>query len=145
MLQREEILQAGLKLAGETIEIPAWGGPVRIREMTGREREEWEDKKRGVQDDQEGPQPPASGLVRAWTARYSVCDETGKLLFTDDDVPALAEGAAAALDLVFEAALRINKLRKIDAEELSKNSASRPPAGDESSDSRSDSAEHPAN
>jgi hypothetical protein len=51
----------------------------------------------------------------------------GKRLFTDADAPVLGEKLAPALDRIFEAASKLNRLSKEDVEELEKNSESPQP------------------
>jgi len=71
--------------------------------------------------------------VRARLCAISIVDETGKRMFSDEDVRALGRKSAAALDRVFAAAQRLSGLTDEDVEELAKNSD-----GGQSDDSGSD-------
>jgi hypothetical protein len=110
-LTRDEIL-GKISLLVETIDIPEWGGKVHVREMSGAERDAWEALAFG--DDKKGN-------LRATLAVACLCDETGKRLFVDEDAGSLGATSAVALQRIFDAAMRINKLRKDDYEDAAKN------------------------
>lgn len=111
-LSRDDIL-GKLKLAVEEVQVPEWGGSVFVREMSGEERDAWE-----AIAFAEGNK---AANVRATLAATCICDADGKRLLSDADVSALGKTSAAALDRVFDAALRINRLRKKDYEDSAKN------------------------
>ena len=56
----------------------------------------------------------------------TVCDENGKRIFKDEDIPALGKKSAKALSLIFDKAQELNGLSDEDVEKLSKNSVSAP-------------------
>lgn len=110
MLSRDSIL-AAKDFETETVEVPEWGGSVCVRMMSGRERDRFEaDQRRDPYRD-----------IRARLAAATLCDEAGALLFTPADIEALAAKSSKALDRVFDAAVRINKLSAADVEDLAKN------------------------
>jgi hypothetical protein len=113
-LTREQILQAA-DIRFEDVEVPEWGGTVRVRSLTGAER-----------DDLEGSIAELEGLeiyenFRARLVTRAVVDETGKRLFSDKDIERLGEKSGAALDRVFSVAQRLSGLTKADIEELTAN------------------------
>ncbi len=114
-LSREEILG---KRHGrvEEIKVPEWGGTVFVREITASERDAFEasslDKKGGAK----------MVNIRARLAVLTLADSEGKRLFSDGDVAALGELPASAMDRIFEASMRVNRLTKSDVDELEKNS-----------------------
>jgi hypothetical protein len=117
-LTREQILAAN-DLRTEVVEVPEWGGPVKVRSLTGRERDRYQEtviKMRGTD-----PQIVLRDLRVKLIARTAIGDD-GKLLFGDDDVEALANKNAAALERVFTAAQRLCGLSATDVEEMVKNS-----------------------
>lgn len=125
ILTREQIL-AAQDIATETIDVPEWGGAVRVRGLTGAERDQYEStilKMRGTN--------AQLNLVnaRAKLVALSVVDEEGARLFSDDDVVALSKKSAAALERVFDAAQRLSGLRPADIEEMTKNSVGSPNGG----------------
>jgi len=114
-LSRDEILG---KRRGrvEEVKVPEWGGTVFVREITASERDAFEasslDKKGGAK----------MVNIRARLAVLTLSDSEGKRLFGDADVAALGELPASAMDRIFEASMRVNRLTKSDVDELEKNS-----------------------
>jgi hypothetical protein len=114
-LDRATILQAR-DFTFETVPVPEWGGDIMVRTMTNKEREaldDWYLSKDGEKN--------LKGF-RALLAASTVCDDTGALLFTPDDIPALEQKSFAAMQRVYQASAALNKLRAQDQEELVKNS-----------------------
>lgn len=125
---RDDILQAS-DLATEEIYVPEWNGWVRVRAITGSERDAYEASL--VQRKGKKTELNPSNM-RAKLIALSVVDEEGRRLFTDTDVEALGKKSGAALDRVFAVAQRLSGLRDEDMEELAGNSGS-----DQSGDSTS--------
>lgn len=123
LLTREAIL-AAQDLGGEDVAVPEWGGTVRVRTMTGTERDQFET----VVMQAKGATPGTAVNIRAWLAALTVCDADGTALFTVADVEALGRKSAAALERVFAAASRLNALTDRDVAELGKDSAATPSA-----------------
>ncbi len=94
------------------LDIPEWEGKVFIRVMTAKERDLFEARQR--RDDFEN--------IRARIARASLCDDNGNLLFTDEDIATLSNLHGKALDRIFEAAVKFNKIGSKDIDELKKTS-----------------------
>lgn len=114
LLNRDMILQAD-DLRKELLEVPEWGGSVYVRGMTGTER----DKLESSMLEQRGKSQKMNlANVRARMAAMTLCDETGKLLFTEADVRALGTKSAAALQRVFEAAQRLSGLTQQDIDDI---------------------------
>jgi hypothetical protein len=121
MLTRDQILSADDR-PRQTVPVPEWGGDVVIRTMSGAERtryEEWLLRPR------EGE---TFARARALLAALTIVDESGNLIFSQADVEQLDAKSCAALDRVFEASMKLNRLRKQDLEDLEKNSGSSPAA-----------------
>lgn len=118
-LSRDAILGAD-DLQYEDLDVPEWGGIVRVRSLSGAERDNYEASMR-LQRGKEFIANMAN--VRAKLVVRCVVDEDGKRLFTDNDAPALGEKSAAALDRVFEVAARLSRLSDEDVDELAGNSA----------------------
>lgn len=111
MLNKEQILQAK-DAKTERVEIPEWGGYVFVRMMSARQRDQFEAEQ--VSDPYKD--------IRARLAVHTVCDEHGEMLFSMQDVEALSQKSAAALDRIFAAAVKLNRISKEDIDELEKNS-----------------------
>lgn len=121
LLTREAILTAD-DLQVEVVEVPEWGGTVRVRGLTGAERDAFEASVIDLASN--GRRAPVMNLVnlRAKLAARCIVDEQGIRLFSDADIAALGQKSAHALQRVFEAAQRLSGLTKEDVEELEKNS-----------------------
>lgn len=116
ILNASAILSAD-DLPRELVEVPEWGGSVYVRTMTAGERDRFEAEHR-----RRGESGDAYEDIRARLAVSTVCDESGALLFTPADVPAISRKSAKALDRIFAAAQRLNGLSSQDVEDLRKNS-----------------------
>jgi hypothetical protein len=117
-LTRDAILAAAA-LKTEDVPVPEWGGSVLVRELRGRERDEWE-ASLAVQRGREMVRDTAN--IRAKLAARAIVGEDGEPLFTQQDVAALGELSAAALERVFDVASRLSGLNPADVEEMGKNS-----------------------
>ena len=117
LLTRDAILQAD-DLPTEDVEVPEWGGTVRVRGLTGAERDAFE----ASIVEQRGKKTHFNMVnLRARLVALSVVDEDGKRVFSDSDVKALGHKSAVALQRVFKAAQRLSGLTAEDVEELAKN------------------------
>lgn len=117
LLSREQILQAE-DLGFEDVEVPEWGGTVRVRIMTGAERDAFEQSivtRRGKDVNLNMVN------IRAKLVATCLIDEKGDRLFTEKDVNILAQKSAVALDRVFGVAQRLNGLTEADVNELAVN------------------------
>ena len=117
LLNKEQILQIE-DLPFEDVEIPEWDGMVRVRTMTGTERDAFEES---IVDFKNKDRKTNFQNLRAKLVAKTVIDENGNLLFTDEDVIKLGKKSAKALDRIFEVAQRLNGLGQKDIEELTKN------------------------
>lgn len=113
MLSRDQILQAADNGA-TAVDVPEWGGSVYVRIMSGRERDAFEAQMIASKD-------RSMENFRAKMAAVCVCDDQGKRIFSDQDVEALGAKSSTALQRIFDAALRINRMAPGDVEELRKN------------------------
>ena len=124
LLSKTAIL-AAQDLQTEDVEVPEWGGAVRVRSFTGRERDAFEASM--VRGDGKDRKVDLTNM-RARLVGLTVIDETGQRLFTDEEVDLLGAKSGAALDRVFAIAQKLNGLSGSDVEELSKNSSGVPSA-----------------
>lgn len=109
LLNKQQILGAN-DIPSEVIEVPQWGGSVKVRGMTAGERDFFEEMIR------------TKGLsaLRASLAAMCIIDDDGKRIFTNKEMDALGEKSAEALDIVVAAASRLSGLTPEDAELLEK-------------------------
>lgn len=130
LLGREAILAASDAVT-EDVHVPEWGGTVRVRGLSGTERDEFESSmlvKRGKHRD--------VSLInaRAKLVSLAVVDENGARVFTDHDVVDLGHKSATALTRVYEVVSRLSGLSDEDVDELEGNSGAAP-SGASTSDS----------
>lgn len=114
-LSKSQILGAA---DGDTVEVevPEWGGSVRVRSISGGERDRFESslqKAKGGSD---------LTNIRAKLVALCLVDEGGGRLFSDGEVAELARKSAKPLDRVFDVCLTHNGFKAADLEELRKNS-----------------------
>ena len=109
-LSRDQILGAD-DLGLVEVEVPEWGGSVKLRVMRGVERDAFE--VRMVSEDRVN--------VRARLAALSIVDDAGARLFEDGDIEALGQKNAKALNRVFERAMALNGFTEADVETLEGN------------------------
>ena len=117
LLSKAAIL-AAQDLSTEVVEVPEWGGSVMVRAMTGRQRDVFESviykvKGKDVQLN--------IANVRAELVSRTVVDEGGTLLFSPEDVAALGDKSASALDRIYAVAQRLSGITKDDIAELTEN------------------------
>jgi hypothetical protein len=123
----------------EKVELPG-RGIVHVREMTGKEKDIWEQSlmKQTKTGDSKNPVQYETSLedFRAKLAVVTVCNEQGELLFRPTDVELLNKRMSASnLDRIITVAQRLNRITEQDKEEMLKNSEA-----DQEKGSNSDSA-----
>jgi len=125
MLDRDAILNAD-DLKHEDVEVPEWGGEVRVQELPGVEREAYEAE---VADLRESSTHDKFCNLRARLLVRSVIDEKGERVFTNADIAMLGQKSASVLDRLFDIAQELSGLGATMAAELEKNSGA-DPSGD---------------
>ncbi|WP_425401262.1 hypothetical protein [Algiphilus sp.] len=115
-LTRDQILSAE-DLQTETVEVPEWGGSVKVRSMTGAQRDQYDVAMfRATSDDESAPS------LRAMLVSFCAVDEEGNPLFTKEDVKALAGKSSSAIGRVYDAARRVSGMDRHAVESAEKNS-----------------------
>ncbi len=121
-LSKKDILTAD-DLKREIVPVPEWGGDVWVRGMNGAERDKFES---GIVEMRGKEQTLNMANVRAKLASLTLCDEEGKRLFSEQDVQALSQKSATALQRVFSVAQRLSGIGDDDVEELAGEMAANP-------------------
>jgi hypothetical protein len=119
-LTRDLILKAD-DLETRDVEVPEWGGTVRVRALTGTERDSLEASTiegKGKNKDVNLQNFRAKLCVRA------IIDENGQRIFEDADIVALGRKSSGALSKVYNAAAELSGISDKDVDELTKNSVS---------------------
>lgn len=107
----------------EVVNVPEWGGKVRVRGLTARERDEFEAEITEERQGKEGAETKVDTKdIRAKLAQRSMVDGDGGLMFTKAEVTALTQKSAKALNRVFSTAQRLSGLTRKDVDELAGNS-----------------------
>jgi hypothetical protein len=123
LLSRSEILSV-MDIQTEDVLVPEWGGTVRVRGLTGSERDKFEDVSMQRYGKKNQSREVNLKDFRARLSAWSIVDEDGKRVFSDSDITALGQKSAAALQRVFDVAARLSGLSESDVDELTKNSSS---------------------
>jgi hypothetical protein len=122
VLTREQILaQAKKPRQIEKVSVPEWGGEVNVRELLGRERDEFEISLSTM--DRRGKVTPKVENVRAKLLAWTICDDNGIPLFNPDngDVEELGSIGASSLTRLFVVARRLSAFDDEDIKELTTN------------------------
>lgn len=126
VLGREAILSAA-DIQTEQVMVPEWGGAVLVRGLTGAERDAFEASV--VVPGSKGGGSVRLEMLRAKLCARSIVDEQGARVFSDADVKALGAKSAAALQRVFNVAMRLSGLSDQDVESLAAGLKNDPSAG----------------
>ena len=118
LLTRDLIL-AVLDLPTRDVEVPEWGGTVRVRSMTGAERDRFE---ADMLTEKGEARRDRFVNVRAKLCSQVIVGEDGiSSLFTEKDIEALGKKSAKALSRVFDAARQLSGFTEEDVKELEGN------------------------
>jgi hypothetical protein len=130
LLTRDAILAADDR---ETVDVdcPEWGGTVRLRSISGRERDAYEQScivGKGKSRDVNMRNARAKLIV------LCAVDETGGKMFSDSDLAGLGRKNARPIDRLFEAAQKLCGLRDEDVEEMTEDFGAAAPSEDSTTD-----------
>lgn len=117
-LTKEQVLNAD-DAAYEDVRVPEWGGMLRVRRLSGAEKDAFEASIVEVRQ-QNGQIVERTNMVnlRAKLAVRCIVDENGQLVFSEGDIVDLGRKSASALDRVVAAAKRLNKMTDADLQEM---------------------------
>lgn len=124
-LSAKDILEAQ-DLPEEDVEVPEWGGWVRVRALSGAERDAFE----ASLIEQRGRKVRTNmANARAKFVAEVCIDQDGKRIFTPADLDELGRKSAAGLDRVFSVGQRLSGMRDEDFQELTENFTPGPNGG----------------
>ncbi|MFG3137706.1 hypothetical protein ACGFZA_16025 [Streptomyces sp. NPDC048211] len=115
LLSRDQILDAK-DLKTKDVSVPEWGGDIRIRMLTGKERDDFEASL--VEMKRDGSAKRNIENVRARLATLCIINEAGELMFNRADIRMLGNKSSAALGRVFDAINELNAFSDEDIEDL---------------------------
>lgn len=121
-MNADSLLQAD-DLTIESITVPVWG-TVHFRALSLKEQREWEES---IAKKDEGGKLEASANADEVMAKLlvrSMCDESGKLLFTADQWEALCAKNGQIVKRVYDASCKLNGIGKAGRDQALKNSGS---------------------
>lgn len=123
LLKKEDLLtKANLK----TEKVELTNGHVFVREMTGKEKEQWElSMVKQKPSGEKGKPVEYETTLENFKAKLAVvttCDDQGNLLFTDKDVDNLNKYIRASdLEKIVNVAQKLNAITQQDKDEIVKN------------------------
>ncbi|MCI0685728.1 MAG: hypothetical protein L0Y54_00605 [Sporichthyaceae bacterium] len=114
LLSRDAILAAN-DIRTVDVAVPEWSGAVRLRTLTGAERDAFE-----TASVRTSGKHVHTNLVNLRARLVAACavDEHGARLFSEADVKALGAKSSAALDRLFDAARKLSRIGEDDVAEL---------------------------
>lgn len=110
-LTKQQILEAR-DIRYVDVEVPEWGGKVRVKMMTGTERDAYEASLYEVKAGPDGKSDIRFNRedMRCKLLARVLVDEQGRRLFADAEIRTLGQKSAAALERVYKEAQRLNAL-----------------------------------
>lgn len=109
------------------VETPEWGGPTRVKSLTGTESDEWEaglvkiESTKGKRGSGTPTMTPTMKEARVRLAVIAIVDDDGNRLFTDDDKPKLSGKSAAPVRRIFDKVCEMSGISDEVMEELEGN------------------------
>jgi len=94
---------------------PEWGGTVRLRSITGAQRDAYE---QSLMQQRGGSKQLNMRNARAKLIVLCAVDESGRPMFSEDDLAALGRKNARPLDRLFDACRKLAGLSDNDVDEL---------------------------
>jgi len=117
VLTKADILNAN-DFATEAVEVKEWGGSVKLRTLSGKERDEFEARISKASKD--GASIDIRGL-KALLLSLTLIDAAGELLFDSAEADQLNTKSSKPLNQLFEVAQRMNGIGQDAVDELVKN------------------------
>ena len=115
LLGKEAILLADDRKF-EIVHVPEWGGDVRLRSLSGRERDEFESSTMKLKN---GKQEQDMDNFRARFVALCIVDEDGKRIFvTKSEIGILGSKSVSALQRLFNKASEMNGMSEDDVEAM---------------------------
>ena len=125
-ITKEQIFQVD-DIVTEDVDVPEWGGMVRVRGMTGHQRDDFETS---IVEANKAPvlpgQQSASVGTRARLAARCIVDEDGRRMFSAEDAGILGLKSAAALDRIFDVACRLSRIKTSDVDDSAEDMLNHP-------------------
>lgn len=118
VLGRDAIL-AALDIVYEYVDTPEWGGRVRVRSLTGSERDQYDADmyaaNQATRAQGRGPSVPVDFRLRR--VAKAIVDDDGKRVFSDKDVVALGQKNALVIDRIDDVVVRLSGMGATSVQE----------------------------
>lgn len=98
MLNKDQILSAD-DFASRDVEVPEWGGSLRLRSLSARDRDHFEAQFAQSQD---------LTNIRSRLVVLAIVDEEGNRIFSDAEAKALGEKSGLVVDRLFDIVREMN-------------------------------------
>ncbi len=110
-LTKEQILSAK-DIRYVDVDVPEWGGTVRVKMMTGTERDAYEASLYDVRAGADGKSDIRFNRedMRCKLLARVIVDDQGRRLFADAEIRTLGQKSAAAIERAYKAAQTLNAL-----------------------------------
>lgn len=110
----------------QDVDVPEWGGTVRIATMSGEDRDRWELSMMQADDSSErGFKLNFDAYSRVRLVAMCLVDNNFSRIFTTtEEMDALAKKSGKVMDLLYDVAQRVNGITDSDIDDLEKNSVS---------------------
>lgn len=131
LLSKKDILAAD-DIPHEDVPVPEWGGEVRVRGLTGGQRSLIEATMIAAKGQAVEVRTEAFKTLRERLVGSCLVDDEGKRLFTDKEIPQLAEKSGKVLGRLFADAQRLSGMDEEAVEEMAGNSGAAPSGGSDS-------------
>lgn len=125
LLSREDILNVQ-DIKSEDVEVPEWGGTVRVRGLTARQRSLVEATMIAVKGENVTVRVEALQTLREKLVGAALVDEDGQRLFNDSQVKELAEKSGAVLQRLFDKAQELSGMSPASVKRAEGNSEAAP-------------------
>ena len=122
LLTRDQILDAEDRRF-EDVACPEWGGHVRLRSITGTQRDAYE---QSVIEQRGNDRKMNLRNARAKLIVLCAVDDTGRPLFSSEDLNALGRKNAAPIDRLFDACRKLAGMSPEDVDKLTEDFGATP-------------------
>lgn len=102
----------------EEVDVPEWGGKVRIRSLTGREFDDFQTSI--LIEKKDGTRKTRTENLRVRLIVRCIVDEEGQQVFGEDDIRQLGKKSIRPIERIFTACQKLLGMTDDDVEEMTK-------------------------
>jgi hypothetical protein len=121
VLSRADFLAAAANRKRELVDVPDLGGVVYLRELSAKQILAFNDRLRKLQAESPEVTPSNSVDLMAVLISMTACDAAGGLLFTEEDIQALAENNLNLLITLSAKAMEVSGMGSREIDEVTEN------------------------